>query len=99
MKVLSGFINGVFLLFIGSFVLLEALQRLITPPDIKSGACVEIWLVSCSLLGLTPSRFAEKLLIVSVLGLCVNLVGVWAFHDLHGGHEGKQHVVGEENDC
>jgi zinc transporter 5/7 len=64
-KVLSGFLNGVFLLFIGSFVLFESFTRLLAPPDIKS----------------------EKLLIVSVLGLCVNLVGIWAFHDLHGGGE------------
>ncbi len=62
-KVLSGFLNGVFLLFIGSFVLFESFTRLLAPPEIKS----------------------EKLLIVSVLGLCVNLVGIWAFHDLHGG--------------
>lgn len=68
-KVLSGFLNGVFLLFIGSFVLFESVSRLLAPPEIKS----------------------EKLLIVSVLGLCVNLVGIWAFHDLHGGgeHGGK----------
>ena len=71
-KVLSGFLNGVFLLFIGSFLLLESFQRLLSPPEIHS----------------------DKLLIVSVLGLLVNLVGVWAFHDLHshgGDDDGHSH--------
>jgi cation diffusion facilitator family transporter len=74
-KVLSGFLNGVFLLFIGSFVLFESFNRLLAPPEIKS----------------------EKLLIVSVLGLCVNLVGIWAFHDLHGGGEHSGHSHGHSH--
>jgi len=60
-EVLSGFTNGVFLIFIAVMVLRESLERFFHPQDINT----------------------DKLLIVSVMGLCVNLVGVFAFHDLH----------------
>jgi zinc transporter 5/7 len=63
-EVLSGFTNGIFLVFVAGLVLLESIERLFHPQDINS----------------------DKLLLVSCLGLCVNLVGVFAFHDLHGGH-------------
>ena len=39
----------------------------------------------------------DKLLLVSCLGLVVNLIGVFAFHDLHGGggdHGGHSHSHG-----
>lgn len=36
----------------------------------------------------------NELLIVSVLGLAVNLVGIWAFHGHHGHHHGHDHGHG-----
>lgn len=62
-EVLSGFINGIFLLFVAAMVLKESISRFFYPQEVLT----------------------DKLLLVSVLGLCVNLVGVFAFHDLHGG--------------
>lgn len=62
-EVLSGFINGLFLMFIASFVMLkEAIERVVEPPEVKH----------------------ERLFLVSVLGLLVNLVGIYAFQHEHG---------------
>jgi len=61
-EVLAGFVNGLFLLFIAFFILSEAVERLVEPPEVKH----------------------ERLLVVSVLGFLVNLVGIFAFQ--HGGH-------------
>lgn len=52
-EILSGFVNGVFLLFIGFFVLIESAQRVLEPPEVKS----------------------ERLVLVSVLGFIVNMIG------------------------
>jgi len=60
-EVLSGFVNGVFLLFIAFSVIMEAISRIYEPPEIHS----------------------ERLLLVSVLGFLVNIVGIYTFHD-HG---------------
>lgn len=60
-EVLSGFINGIFLVFIGFLVLLESSERFFHPQEINT----------------------DKLMLVSCLGLAVNLVGLFAFHDLH----------------
>jgi len=68
-EVLSGFINGVFLIFIGFLVLLEAMERFFHPQEINT----------------------DKLLLVSFLGLCVNLVGIFAFHDLHDHGDDDDH--------
>ena len=71
-EILSGYVNGVFLLFIGYFILVESVERLFTPPEIRG----------------------ESLVIVSALGLCVNLVGLFFFHDFsHSGH-GHSHGGG-----
>eukprot|EP01104_Vermistella_antarctica_P019121 TRINITY_DN7343_c0_g1_i1.p1 TRINITY_DN7343_c0_g1~~TRINITY_DN7343_c0_g1_i1.p1 ORF type:complete len:723 (+),score=137.56 TRINITY_DN7343_c0_g1_i1:253-2421(+) len=88
-EVLSGFVNGVFLVFIAITVLFESMARLLEPPEIHQH---------------------ERLLIVSVLGLIVNLIGVFAFSHAHshgpggGGHghshgeEGHGHSHGEEGE-
>ena len=68
-ETLSGYVNGVFLLFIGYFILVESVERLFTPPVIRG----------------------ESLVIVSGLGLCVNLVGLTFFHDFSHGHGGGGH--------
>lgn len=36
-EILSGFINGLFLVVISVFIFIEAIERLIEPPEIKSG--------------------------------------------------------------
>lgn len=69
-EVLAGFLNGLFLLFIAFFILSEAVERLLEPPEVKH----------------------ERLFIVSVLGLLVNLVGIYVFQ--HGGAHGHSHGGG-----
>ncbi|XP_076816029.1 zinc transporter 7-like [Clavelina lepadiformis] len=66
-EVLAAFINALFLLFIAFFILSEAIERLVEPPEVKH----------------------ERLLIVSVLGFIVNMVGIFVFHG-HG-HHGHSH--------
>lgn len=61
-EVLGGFINGILLLFIAFYVMLESIERLVDPPEIE----------------------AKYLLLVSVVGLVVNIIGVIFFHDSHG---------------
>lgn len=71
-EVLAGFVNGLFLLFISFFIMSEAVERAIEPPEVKH----------------------ERLFVVSVLGLLVNLVGVYAFQHGHshgGGSHGHSH--------
>jgi len=81
-EVLSGFINGMFLIIIEVFVIIESIMRLFEPPEIKT----------------------ERLLFVSIAGLCVNLIGILAFSHSHshGGapcpsSEGKSHNHSHEN--
>ncbi|VVC29786.1 Cation efflux protein [Cinara cedri] len=61
-EVLAGFVNALFLLFIAFFILTEAVERAIEPPEVHH----------------------DRLFVVSVLGLLVNLVGIYVFQ--HGGH-------------
>lgn len=69
-EVLAGFVNGLFLLFIAFFIMSEAVERAIEPPEVKH----------------------ERLFVVSVLGLIVNLVGIYAFQHGHGhSHGGGGH--------
>jgi len=68
-EVLGGFVNGLLLLFIALFIMSEAVERAIEPPEIKH----------------------ERLFVVSVLGLIVNLVGICAFKHGHGHGHGHGH--------
>lgn len=63
-EVLGGFVNGVLLLFIALFVMVESAERILDPPKID----------------------APYLLLVSGVGLLVNIVGLLFFHDSHHGH-------------
>ncbi|XP_064390485.1 proton-coupled zinc antiporter SLC30A5-like isoform X2 [Halichondria panicea] len=69
-EILSGFVNGLFLVGIACFVLSEALNRLMEPPNINT----------------------DKLLVVSIAGFIVNLIGIATFSfngshtHSHGGH-------------
>ncbi|XP_014243669.1 zinc transporter 7-A [Cimex lectularius] len=72
-EVLAGFVNGLFLLFIAFFILSEAVERAIEPPEVKH----------------------ERLFMVSVLGLLVNLIGIYAFQ--HGHSHGHSHSHDHHN--
>ncbi|XP_061721635.1 zinc transporter 7 [Cydia pomonella] len=72
-EVVAGFVNGLFLLFIAFFIMSEAVERAIEPPEVKH----------------------ERLLLVSILGFLVNMVGIYAFHHGHAhGHGGHGHSHG-----
>ncbi|KAI0343137.1 hypothetical protein BDW22DRAFT_1428569 [Trametopsis cervina] len=65
-ETLSGFSNGIFLILISIFIIFEAIERLMNPPEMNT----------------------SQLLLVSTVGLCVNLFGMFAMggHHHHGGH-------------
>ncbi|GLJ36604.1 hypothetical protein SUGI_0735990 [Cryptomeria japonica] len=60
-EVLSGYVNAVFLVLVGSLIVLESLERILDPQEIST----------------------ESLLLVSVGGLLVNIVGLVFFHEEH----------------
>jgi zinc transporter 5/7 len=69
-EVIAGFCNGLLLIYIGFYILSEAVERLMEPPEVKH----------------------DRLMLVSVLGLLVNLVGIYAFQHGHGhSHGGMSH--------
>ncbi|XP_052795023.1 proton-coupled zinc antiporter SLC30A5-like [Mya arenaria] len=68
-EVLSGFVNGLFLVVIAIFVFSESLHRLAEPPEINT----------------------NRLLAVSVIGLLVNMIGIFAFSGSHGHSHGGGH--------
>lgn len=81
-ETLSGFGNGIFLLFIGYFVFVEAVERLASPVPIAG----------------------DNLVVVSVMGFLVNMVGLIFFHDSHahshgggGDHHGHSHGGSNHN--
>lgn len=43
LEILSGFVNGLFLVVISLFVFIEAVMRLVEPPEIKSGKLIVIY--------------------------------------------------------
>ncbi|VDB88597.1 unnamed protein product [Peniophora sp. CBMAI 1063] len=59
-ETLSGFANGIFLVLISMFIIFEAIQRLLDPPEMNT----------------------NQLLLISTMGLGVNLFGMFAM----GGH-------------
>lgn len=74
-EVIAGFVNGLFLLFIAFFIMSEAVERAIEPPEVKH----------------------ERLFVVSVLGLLVNLVGIYAFQHGHAHGHGQSHNGGSNH--
>jgi zinc transporter 5/7 len=68
-EVLSGYINGIFLLFVVVEIMSESFERLMNPEKVLPG----------------------KMLMVSILGLFINLLGLYFFHD-HG------HIHSEASD-
>lgn len=60
-ELLSGFVNGLFLVVVAFFVFYEAIGRLVEPPEINT----------------------NRLLIVSVAGFAVNMIGIFSFSHAH----------------
>ncbi|GAW09618.1 cation efflux protein [Lentinula edodes] len=63
-ETLSGFANGIFLILISIFIVFEAVQRILDPPEMDT----------------------SQLLLVSSLGLAVNLFGMFAMGGHHHHH-------------
>ncbi|KAI0820393.1 cation efflux family-domain-containing protein [Trametes gibbosa] len=72
-ETLSGFANGIFLILISVFIVFEAIQRLLDPPEMNT----------------------SQLLLVSSLGLGVNLFGMFAMGGHH--HGGHSHSHGHSH--
>ncbi|THH32371.1 hypothetical protein EUX98_g1826 [Antrodiella citrinella] len=70
-ETLSGFSNGIFLILISVFIVFEAIQRILSPPEMNT----------------------NQLLLVSSVGLAVNLFGMFAM----GGHAHHGHSHGHDN--
>ncbi|KIM68074.1 hypothetical protein SCLCIDRAFT_1209457 [Scleroderma citrinum Foug A] len=68
-ETLSGFANGIFLILISVFIVFEAIQRILDPPEMTT----------------------SQLLLVSSLGLGVNLFGMFAMGGHHHHHHGHSH--------
>lgn len=70
-ETVAAFFNGVFLVLISGSIVLEAVQRIIHPPEMNT----------------------HRLLLVSFVGLVVNLIGIFAFNHghAHGGHDHHHH--------
>lgn len=74
-ETVAAYFNGVFLVLISISIVAEAIQRLISPPEMST----------------------HRLLLVSFVGLIVNLVGIFAFNHghahghSHGGHDHHGH--------
>lgn len=65
-EVITGFVNGVFLIFIAFHIFIESVERLLDPPEVKS----------------------DKIIVVTILGLLLNLIGLFFFHE-HGHSESE----------
>jgi zinc transporter 5/7 len=76
-ETVAAFFNGVFLVLISCSIVIEAIQRLIHPPEMST----------------------QRLLLVSFVGLLVNLVGIFAFNHghAHGGHGHDHHHHGHDH--
>ncbi|KAG2366968.1 cation efflux family-domain-containing protein [Suillus spraguei] len=72
-ETLSGFANGIFLILISVFIVFEAVQRILDPPEMTT----------------------NQLLLISSLGLGINLFGMYAMgghhHHGHSHHHGHGH--------
>mmetsp|Transcript_18889 Transcript_18889/g.18886 ORF Transcript_18889/g.18886 Transcript_18889/m.18886 type:complete len:549 (+) Transcript_18889:34-1680(+) len=69
-EVLSGYINAIFLIFVGMNIFIESIERIMEPPEIQT----------------------EMLILVSVLGLLVNMIGLFFFHDHEGDNSNLEGV-------
>jgi zinc transporter 5/7 len=58
-EILSGFVNGIFLLFVVVEIISESFERLLNPQPVAP----------------------EKMILVSTLGLAINILGLFFFHE------------------
>ncbi|CAO3637099.1 unnamed protein product [Cunninghamella echinulata] len=72
-ETISAYFNGIFLVLISISIVMEAIQRLIDPPEMNT----------------------QRLLLISFIGLIVNLVGIFAFN--HGHAHGHGHSHGHDH--
>ena len=81
-ETLSGFANGIFLILISIFIIFEAIQRMYVPfpPSFRTSFPSILIFYFCSME--PPEMNTNQLLLVSSLGLGVNLFGMFAM----GGH-------------
>lgn len=70
-EVLSGYVNAVFLVLVGSLIVLESIERILDPQEIST----------------------NSLLVVSIGGLLVNVIGLVFFHEEH------HHAHGGSGSC
>lgn len=75
-ETVAAYFNGVFLILISVSIVMEAIQRLIHPPEMNT----------------------QRLLLVSFIGLIVNLVGIFAFNHGHGHGHGHSHGGHDHHD-
>jgi zinc transporter 5/7 len=99
-EILAGFVNGLFLVFIAFFILSEAME---VSMNARQGHCSIEFRVFCFLSAFQrvfepPEIHHERLLVISVLGFIVNLIGIFVFQ--HGGdmHHGHSHGGQDKND-
>ena len=86
-EIVSGFVNGVFLVVIACMIFLEALGRLLDPPEVLT----------------------NRLFTVSLIGLLVNLIGIFSLHshghshsqepDPHTTHHHGDHAHSAHQNC
>ncbi|KAI8370433.1 cation efflux family-domain-containing protein [Radiomyces spectabilis] len=76
-ETVAAYFNGVFLVLISVSIVMEAIQRLLHPPEMNT----------------------QRLLLVSFVGLIVNLVGIFAFNHghAHGHSHGHDHGHGHSH--
>ena len=72
----SGFINGILLIFISIYILIESVHRLLDPPIVHT----------------------KQLLLVSVVGFCINMYGVIYFHEQHH-HSDHNHQTSDSQEA
>ncbi|KAI8065547.1 cation efflux family-domain-containing protein [Gongronella butleri] len=72
-ETISAYFNGIFLVLISISIVMEAIQRLLDPPEMNT----------------------QRLLLVSFVGLVVNLVGIFAFNHGHAHGHGHDHGHGQ----
>uniref|UniRef100_A0A8I3WI87 Zinc transporter n=3 Tax=Simiiformes TaxID=314293 RepID=A0A8I3WI87_CALJA len=106
-EILSGFINGLFLIVIAFFVFMESVARLIDPPELDTHMLTHshkyieehdsgrMWWLIPVIPALWEAKTVGLLEPVSVGGLIVNLIGICAFSHAHshahGASQGSCH--------
>lgn len=81
-EILAGFINGLFLLFISFFILSEAVERLVEPPEVKHERLLPV-----SILGF----------LVNLVGIFIFQHGGAGHGHSHGGDESHGHSHGKDD--